>query len=99
MLDVDKLVALRAVAIHGSIAAAGRELGFTRSAISQQLTALERVAGTALLVRGGNRVTLTPIGRRLIEHTERIVTELRAAEAVLRQDAGEVSGELRIGVP
>ncbi|HWM19861.1 MAG TPA: LysR substrate-binding domain-containing protein, partial [Ilumatobacteraceae bacterium] len=52
-----------------------------------------------LLVRSGNRVTLTPIGRRLIEHTERIVTELRAAEAVLRQDAGEVSGELRIGVP
>jgi len=99
MLDVDKLVALRAVATHGSIAAAGRELGYTRSAISQQITALERVAGTALLVRSGNRVTLTPIGRRLTEHTERILAELRAAEAVLRQEAGEVSGELRVGVP
>lgn len=99
MLDVDKLIALRAVAIHGSIAAAGRELGYTRSAISQQVSGLERVAGTALLVRGGNRVTLTPVGRRLIEHTDRIVAELRAAEAVLRKEAGEVSGELRVGVP
>lgn len=99
MLDVDKLVALRAVATHGSIAAAGRELGYTRSAISQQLTALERVSGTALLIRSGNRVTVTPLGRRLIEHTERILAELRAAEAVLSQDAGEVSGELRVGVP
>ena len=80
MLDVDKLVALRAVATHGSIAAAGRELGYTRSAISQQITALERVAGTALLVRSGNRVTLTPIGRRLTEHTERILAELRSEE-------------------
>ncbi len=99
MLDVDKLVALRAVATHGSIAAAGRELGYTRSAISQQLTALERAAGTALLIRSGKRVTVTPVGRRLIEHTERILAELRAADAVLRQDVGEVSGELRVGVP
>ncbi|WP_369372209.1 LysR family transcriptional regulator [Promicromonospora sp. Populi] len=99
MLDVDKLVALRAVATHGSIAAAGRELGYTRSAISQQLTALERAAGTALLIRGAKKVTVTPVGRRLIEHTERILAELRAADAVLRQEAGEVSGELRVGVP
>jgi DNA-binding transcriptional LysR family regulator len=99
MLDIDKLVALRAVAAQGSIAAAGRELGYTRSAISQQLSALERAAGTALLLRSGNTVTVTPVGRRLLEHTERILSELRAADATLRQASGEVAGSLRVGVP
>jgi len=80
MLDVRKLVVLRAIAAEGSIAAAGRALKYTRSAISQQLTALESEAGTALVERAGNRVTLTPAGRNLVEHAERILAELRAAE-------------------
>ena len=99
MLDVQKLVVLRAVVAQGSIAAAARELGYTRSAISQQMSALERAAGTALLVRSGNSVAVTPTGRRLLEHTERILVELRAAEATLRQTHGEVAGTLRVGVP
>lgn len=99
MLDIEKLVALRAVAAQGSIAAAGRELGYTRSAISQQISALERAAGTALLLRSGNTVTVTPVGRRLLEHAERILSELRAAEATLRQATGEVAGSLKVGVP
>ena len=66
--------------------------------MSQQLSALERAAGTALLIRTGNRVTLTPVGHTLVEHTERILVELRAAEAVLGRDGG-VAGLLRVGVP
>lgn len=99
MLDTRKLLMLRAMAAEGSIAAAARQLGYTRSAVSQQLSALERAAGTALLIRTGNRVTLTPIGRTLVEHTERILVELRAAEAVLGGDGGGVAGLLRVGVP
>lgn len=98
MLNTDRLMALRAVAAHGSIAGAARELGYTRSAISQQMSALERAAGAGLLIRGGNTVTVTPLGRKLLEHTERILVELRAAEATLRQADGQVSGSLRIGV-
>jgi DNA-binding transcriptional LysR family regulator len=98
MLDTDRLIVLRSVAANGSIAAAARELGYTRSAISQQMSALERSAGAALLIRGGNTVTVTPLGRKLLEHTERILVELRAAEAALRQADGQVSGTLRIGV-
>jgi len=98
MLDTEKLVVLRAVVRHGSIAAAARELGYTRSAVSQQMTALERSAGVSLLIRGGNTVTVTPLGERLLEHTERILVELRAAEATLRQSDG-VSGRIRIGIP
>ena len=99
MLDTEKLMMLRAIAAEGSIAAAARELRYTRSAVSQQMTALERSAGTPLLVRSGNRVHLTPVAWRLVEHTERILVELRAAEATLRSDAGEVSGLIRVGVP
>ena len=98
MLDTEKLIVLRAVAANGSIAAAARELGYTRSAVSQQMSALERSAGVSLLIRGGNTVTLTPLGERLLEHTERILIELRAAEATLRQSDG-VAGRIRIGVP
>src|SRR5882757_8323000 len=99
MLDVRKLVMLRAIAAEGSIAAAGRALKYTRSAISQQLTALESEAGTALVDRAGNRVTLTPAGRSLVEHAERILAELRAAEAMLSNDNASLTGLLRVGVP
>jgi DNA-binding transcriptional LysR family regulator len=99
MLDVRKLIMLRAVAAEGSIAAAARSLRYTRSAVSQQLSALESEAGTALVDRVGNRVTLTPAGRTLVEHTERILVELRAAEATLGSDDIGVSGLLRVGVP
>ncbi|UQX86948.1 LysR family transcriptional regulator [Jatrophihabitans telluris] len=99
MLDVRKLIMLRAVAAEGSIAAAARELRYTRSAVSQQLSALESEAGAALVDRVGNRITLTPAGITLVEHTERILVELRAAEATLAGDDLEVSGLLRVGVP
>jgi DNA-binding transcriptional LysR family regulator len=99
MLDVRKLIMLRAIASEGSIAAAGRALRYTRSAVSQQLTALENEAGTALVNRTGNRVTLTPSGRNLVEHAERILAELRAAEAMLSSDAAGITGLLRVGVP
>jgi DNA-binding transcriptional LysR family regulator len=99
MLDVRKLIMLRAVSAEGSIAAAARSLRYTRSAVSQQLSALESEAGTALIERVGNRVTLTAAGRTLVEHTERILIELRAAEATLARDDLGVSGLLRVGVP
>ena len=99
MLDVRKLIMLRAVAAEGSIAAAGRLLQYTRSAVSQQLTALEAEAGTALVTRAGNRVTLTPAGRILVDHAERILVELRAAESTLASADTEVTGLLRVGIP
>jgi DNA-binding transcriptional LysR family regulator len=99
MLDVRKLIMLRAVAAEGSIAAAARALQYTRSAVSQQLSALESEAGTALVIRRGNKITLTPAGRTLVEHTERILVELRAAEATLTRDDMAISGLLRVGVP
>lgn len=99
MLDVRKLILLREVAAHGSIAAAARARHYTRSAVSQQMTALETETGVTLLRRRGNRMELTPVGHTLVAHTERILAELRAADAALSADAGEVTGSLRIGIP
>jgi molybdate transport repressor ModE-like protein len=99
MLDVRKLAMLRAVAAEGSIAAAARSLQYTRSAVSQQLTALESEVGARLVDRRGNRIRLTRLGVALVAQTERILVELRAAEALLGSDSGEVRGLLRVGIP
>lgn len=99
MLDLRKLLMLRAVAIEGSIAAAARSLAYTRSAVSQQVSALEAETGVALLERVGKRVALTSAGARLVEHTERVLVELRAAEASMKGADSTVSGVLRVGIP
>ncbi|MER5513368.1 LysR family transcriptional regulator [Streptomyces sp. NPDC002763] len=99
VLDVRKLVLLREVGARGSIAAAAQALNYTRSAVSQQLSALESETGTALLDRGSKRAELTPAGRLLVAHTDRIVSQLEAAEVQLLARDGEIGGELRVGVP
>src|SRR5215207_8595701 len=95
-LDVRRMRVLREVAARGTIAAAARALSFTPSAVSQQLAALEREAGVALLDRHGGRVRLTEAGRRLVSRTEAIVAELEAATAELAAAAAEVSGDLHV---
>ena len=99
VLDVRKLIMLQAVMAEGSIAAAARRLQYTRSAVSQQISALEAEAGTALIDRAGNRITLTPAGRALVEHAERILVELRLAEASLAGTGTRITGLLRVGIP
>ena len=99
MLDIRKLLMLRAIDSEGSIAAAARSLKYTRSAVSQQISALERETRARLVERTAGRVTLTAVGQQLVEHTERILVELRAAEAVLDSDPQAVGGLLRVGVP
>lgn len=99
VLDVRKLVLLREVGARGSIAAAAEALNYTRSAVSQQLSALEAETGTELLDRGSRRACLTVAGRLLAGHTERVLADLEAAETELLAIGGRVSGELRVGVP
>ena len=98
MLDIRKLLMLRAIDSEGSIAAAARSLKYTRSAVSQQISALERETRARLVERTAGRVTLTAVGHQLVEHTERILVELRAAEAMLDSDPEAVGGLLRVGV-
>ncbi|ONI73865.1 hypothetical protein BWI15_10620 [Kribbella sp. ALI-6-A] len=99
MLDVRKLVLLREVGARGSIAAAADALAYTRSAVSQQLTALERDLGVPLLDRTNRRAALTEAGHALVARTEVVLAELEQAEAEVKAPGAEVAGELRIGVP
>jgi DNA-binding transcriptional LysR family regulator len=83
MLDAHRLRLLREFAERGTIAAAAAALGYTPSAVSQQLAALEREAGAVLLDRTARAAELTDAGRRLAEHAERILALIEAAEADL----------------
>jgi DNA-binding transcriptional LysR family regulator len=87
---------LREVSERGTIAAAARALAFTPSAVSQQLAALEREAGVALLDRHGGRVRLTEAGRRVVARTEAILAELEAATAELAAAAADVTGDVHV---
>ncbi|MFI8339465.1 LysR substrate-binding domain-containing protein [Streptomyces sp. NPDC085639] len=97
MLDVRRLRLLRELARRGTIAAVGEALAFSPSAVSQQLTVLEREAGLPLLERTGRRVRLTPAGQNLVRHAEAVLERLEEAEADLAEARGGLSGALRIG--
>jgi DNA-binding transcriptional LysR family regulator len=96
MLNVDRLRALHAVAAQGSILAAADALHVTTSAVSQQLAKLEREVGRPLLEKQGRGVTLTDTGRRLVVHTEQVLSMLEQAEAELEATRDVVSGRLHI---
>src|ERR1700730_5606261 len=83
MLDTHRLRLLREFAERGTIAATAAALGYTPSAVSQQLAALEREAGAVLLDRSARAAELTDAGRRLADHAERILALVEAAEADL----------------
>lgn len=85
------------VARGGSLAAAAATLGYTPSAVSQQIRALEREAGCPLVERRGRTVALTPPGRVLAGHAEHVVGRLAAARAELEAITELRSGELRLG--
>jgi DNA-binding transcriptional LysR family regulator len=97
MLDVRKLRLLRELAHHKTIAAVAEAMSYTPSAVSQQLTALEREAGVPLLERTGRRVTLTPAALTLVEHAETILAALEQATADLAASRAALTGTLRIG--
>ncbi|WP_330333916.1 LysR family transcriptional regulator [Streptomyces sp. NBC_00536] len=97
MLDVRRLRLLRELARRGTIAAVAEALSFSPSAVSQQLSVLEREAGLALLERTGRRVRLTPAGQRLVGHAEAVLERLERAEADLAEARGGLAGALRVG--
>jgi DNA-binding transcriptional LysR family regulator len=98
-IELRHFAALEAVADGASFSGAARSLGYTQSAVSQQIAALERIVGQKLVHRpGGQRsVTLTEAGSLLLAHAHAIGTRLAAAEADLGALADGERGTLRIG--
>ena len=98
-LDLRHLIALKAIADEGSFGRAADKLGYTQSAISQQIAALERIVGLKLVERpGGPRpISLTEAGRILLRHADAIQARLLAAKADMAAlEAGD-AGRLRVG--
>lgn len=97
-MSIQQLRMLREVAIRGTIVAAASSLGYTPSAISQQLSGLERSTGVAVLERVGRNVRLTDAGRELVRHAGDLLASLEAARAAMEQVAGEVRGTVELSV-
>ncbi len=98
-LDLRHLIALKTIADEGSFGRAAERLGYTQSAISQQIAALERIVGLRLIDRpGGPRaISLTEAGRILLRHADAIQARLLAAKADMAAlEAGD-AGRLRVG--
>ena len=86
-VELRHLAALEAVDAEGSFGRAAIKLGYTQSAISQQIATLERIVGERLVERpGGPRpVALTEAGRMLLRHAKAIMARLQAAQADLKR--------------
>jgi len=99
-IELRHLTALEAVAREGSFGRAAKSLGYTQSAVSQQIAALERIVGARLVERpGGPRpVSLTDAGELLLRHAEAIVARLAAAQADIAALADGEGGVLRVGI-
>jgi len=95
-LTIDRLRMLRELDRAGTIAGAARHLGLTSSAVSQQLSALEREAGIALVDRAGREATLTSAGHALLPHADAVLATLEAASADLDRIRGIVAGPFRV---
>jgi DNA-binding transcriptional LysR family regulator len=98
-LDLRHLIALKTIADEGSFGRAAERLGYTQSAVSQQIATLERIVGLRLIDRpGGPRaISLTEAGRILLRHAEAIQARLLAAKADMAAlEAGD-AGQLRVG--
>lgn len=96
VLDLARLRALHAVFVHGSVAGAATALGYTPSAISQQITKLERETRTTLLERRGRGVALTEEALRLADTAQRLLAIMEQAETELEERRGLPTGRLTI---
>ncbi len=90
------LRAIAALAAHGSMTAAAGTLGYTPSAVSQQIARLERDVRQTLIERRGRTVTLTEAGRIMADAAARVVAELEAMGAQLQANSNTVAGDLRV---
>jgi DNA-binding transcriptional LysR family regulator len=97
VLDVRRLQVLLAVVEGGSVTAAAAHLGYTPSAISQQLLRLEQEVGQPLLDRHARGMRPTDAGLTLAGHARKVLRQLAAAEADLEELVGVRRGSVSLG--
>lgn len=95
-MNLHRLRLLHEFKLRGTIAAVAEALSYTPSAVSQQLSLLEREAGAKLLEPAGRRIQLTHAGEILAEHAAALLERVEVAEAELARACHEVGGTVRI---
>ena len=96
MLDSRRLHMFSTVVATGSMTAAANHLGYTASAVSQSVAALEKETGVVLLEKAGRGIRPTQAGLVLASHAEVVVSALREAEAAMKALAAGEAGRLRL---
>lgn len=97
MIDVNALRALHSVATHGTLARSAEELGFTASAVSQQIKRLEKQLGTTVLAPAGRGVVLTPAGQAVVDFSPDVFQSLeRCVQAARSVTEGSPRGTVEI---
>src|ERR671921_981883 len=95
--DLRRLRLLRELEERGTLSAVATALGYTPSAVSQQLAVLEKEVGARLLERAGRGVRLTDAGRILARHAGVLLAAAEAASADLASSTSDVRGTVRAG--
>ncbi|MFB9238793.1 LysR family transcriptional regulator [Plantactinospora siamensis] len=96
MLDVHRLRVFRAVVASGSVSAAAANLGYTASAVSQHVSALQRETGLTLLARSGRGIEPTAVGRALAREVDGLLAQLGTIEAFVADLRQGRTGSLSI---
>src|SRR5215216_3276710 len=96
MLDVTRLRVIDAVARHGSVTAAAKELHYSQPSVTHHLGRLEAETGAQLLQRVGRGVRLTPAGQLLAARAAEIIGRIDAADAELSAHVGLSAGRVRL---
>lgn len=95
--NIDRVLLLADVARHGNMSRAAEELGYSVSAVSQQIRKLESEVGQPLVARHSRGISLTDAGQAVVSHAEQIAGRLRSLRASLDDIAGLRAGTLRLG--
>ena len=96
MLDVTRLRVIDAVARHGSVTAAAKELHYSQPSVSHHLARLEAETGAQLLQRVGRGIRLTQAGQLLADRAAEIIGRIDAADAELSAHVGLTAGRVRL---
>lgn len=96
MFDLHRLRLLKELHTRGTLAAVASALGYSSSAVSQQLSLLEKEAGAPLLERVGRGVRLTPQALILVGHAEAVLNRLEQAEAEIEASLTTLGGVVRV---
>ena len=96
MLDVNRLRVIDAVARHGSVTAAARELHYSQPSVTHHIARLEAETGAQLLQRVGRGIRLTPAVQLLADRAAEIIGRIDAADAELSAHVGLTAGRVRL---